>query len=137
MTRTATGSLAVAAIAAAILGLSGVAAAAARYSVKLTVPHYVTLGQTFKLHAKGVAGTRSRLEVFVASKRCASSAASEAKRASRVLISKNVVHGYTGAKAMHASPGTHHVCAYLMSTGHDSLTRARASATYYVLTGGY
>jgi len=122
---------------AAIFVFSGVALAAPRYTVKLNVPHYVSEGQTFKLKATGISSTRSHLEVFVTSKPCAKSVAAETKRASGALISKKVFHSYTGSKAVHARAGTYDACAYLTPIGHSSITRARASATYYVLVGAY
>jgi hypothetical protein len=121
----------------AICVLSGVAVAAAGYTVKLNVPHDVQAGQTFQVRATGISRTRSHLEVFVTSKRCPKSVAGEDKRASGAPISANVLQRYARSKAVHARPGTYHVCAYLTPIGHSSITRAHASATYYVLVGAY
>jgi hypothetical protein len=129
-------SLAVVSMLTAIL-FSGVAWGAAAYGVKLKVPRYVNVGQTFKVKASGVSSTRSRLVVFVSRKRCASSAAAEGGRAAGALISKSVLRGYTASRSVHAKMGTYDVCAYLTPTGHGAATRAHASATYYVLAGGY
>lgn len=107
------------------------------YTVKLKVPHYVNVGQGFKIEATGSASTRSHLAVFLARKPCAKSAAAETKRAVGTPISKSVMHRYAGSKGVRARPGTYNVCAYLSSTGQRPVTRAHASATYYVLAGGY
>jgi hypothetical protein len=135
--RATTTSLVLAATLAASLASSGVAPAAAPYTVKLKVPRYVNVGQSFKVKATGSSSSRSRLAVFLARKPCATGAAAEAKRAVGTLISKNVLHAYTGSKAVHARSGTYDVCAYLTSAGHSKVTHARATATYYVLAGGY
>lgn len=129
--------LALAATLTAIMAFSSVALAAAQYTVKLNVPHYVDAGQTFKVKATGISRTRSHLEVFLTSKPCSKSAATETKRASGALVSKNVLHRYTSSRAVHAKTGTYNVCAYLTPTGHSSTTRAHASAAYYVLVGAY
>lgn len=129
--------LALAAMSTAICAFSGVALAAARYTLKLNVPRDVQAGQTFEVKATGISSTRSHLEVFITSKRCTKNVAAEAKRASGAPISKNVLQRYTGSKAVHAKPGTHNVCAYLTPIGRSSIIRARASATYYVLVGAY
>jgi hypothetical protein len=121
----------------ALLIFSGAAPAAAPYTVKLKVPRYANVGQSFKLVAAGTASSRSHLAVFLAHKPCATSAAAETKRAVGTPISKNVLHRYAGSKAVRARPGTFNVCAYLTSTGQHPVTRAHASATYYVLAGGY
>jgi hypothetical protein len=137
MRRATIQSLSLAATLTTILALSGTALAAATYTVKLNVPQYVNLGQTFKVKATGTSSIRSHLEVFVTSKPCAKSAAAETKRASGALINKTVLHRYTSSKAVHANAGTYHVCAYLTPTGHSSTTRAHSSATYYTLVGAY
>jgi hypothetical protein len=122
---------------AATLAFGGVAPAAASYSVKLRVPRYVNVGQSFRVKATGTSGGRAHLAVFLARKRCANNAAAEAKRAVQTLVSKNVLGAYTGSKTLRARSGTYNVCAYLTSTGQSPVTRAGASATYYVLAGGY
>ena len=68
---------------------------------------------------------------------CASSLATEARRSSKVIISRPVVHAYSRSASVRAKEGTYNVCAYLTPAGHGSNTRARASATYYVLVGAY
>lgn len=135
--RPATTPLVLAATLACLLAFGGVAAGAAPYTLKLKVPRYVNVGQTFRVKATGTSGSRSRISVFLARKRCATSAAAESNRAVRTLISKNVLHRYASSKVLRAGTGTYNVCAYLTSIGHSPVTRARASATYYVLAGGY
>lgn len=130
-------SLILAATLGVLLVFSGAASAAALYTVKLKVPRYVNVGQGFKLEAAGTASSRSHLTVFLAHKPCAASAAAETKRAVGTPISTRVLHRYASAKAVRAKPGTFNVCAYLTSIGQRPVTRAHASATYYVLTGGY
>lgn len=117
--------------------VSGVALATARYTVTLSVPRYADAGQPLKVKATGVSDAGSHLEVFVSTRSCARTVAAETKRASHPLITKNVLDRYTSAKAVRSRAGTYHVCAYLTPIGHGSLTRARASATYYALAGAY
>jgi hypothetical protein len=120
-----------------ILAYSGVALATARFTVKLSVPQYVNVGQTVKVKATGVAGARSHLEVFVTTRNCARSVAAETQRSAHALISKNVLHRYASSKGIPSKSGTYNVCAYLTPIGQSSITRARASATYYGLVGSY
>jgi hypothetical protein len=135
--RAAIASLVLAATLAALLAFGGVAPAAAPYTLKLKVPRYVNVGQRFRVKAIGSSSGRSRLAVYLARKPCATGAAAESKRAVGTLISKSVLHRFTGSKALRAGTGTYNVCAYLTSGAHGPVTRARASATYYVLAGGY
>lgn len=105
--------------------------------VTLSVPHYVNVGQPVKVKATGVSATRSQLEVFLTTKTCASSPAAETGRSSHALISQNVFHRYTNSRVVRPKAGKYNVCAYLTPIDHRSITRARASATYYALAGAY
>lgn len=122
---------------AVIAASSAGALAVAPYTVKLKVPSFLDVGQTFHVKATGTARTISLLTVFIASKRCAPTLAAETQRSSHMIISSNVLHAYTRSKAVLAKEGTHDACGYLTPTAHRSITRAHAAATYYVLAGGY
>jgi hypothetical protein len=115
--------------------LCAAASAASTYSVSLKVPKSVKPGHSFKVTASGTSASTSRLTVFLSGKSCASSAKSEAGRAKKEIINKSVSHSYSSTKTATAgSTGSFHACAYL-TTG--STTRAHASASYFVVLGGY
>src|SRR5438067_10460235 len=115
-------------------GVCASALAATPYTVKLKAPMSVKPGHTFTVKASGTSGSTSRLTVFL-SKSCAATAKAESSSA-HAIINKDVAHSYAASKTATAqkSTGSYHACAYLTSGGH---TRAHASASYFVVFGGY
>jgi hypothetical protein len=121
----------------AATAMGGTALAASPYTVKLTVPKNPSAGSTFKVKATGVAANTSQVVAYIGNKACASTPKAEAAQPARRVLNKSVNHTYTASKTANVgSAGNHRVCAYLTSTN-GSTVRARTSATYTALSGGY